>query len=146
MANGSEQAIRELTGAVDQLGGHLATVIGQVDRLAGMQGDVIVEMRVGFRAMDAKIGALDLRMGDLMEQQRREMNERFAAVGRRFDEVENRMDKLETQMRSLHSDMARIEQNVLNATRSGLRAHGRIDAVERRIGPPPSPDTPTDPS
>lgn len=144
MANGSEQTLRELTGAMDQLGRHVSTVIGQVDRLAGVAGDVVGEVRVGFRAMDARIDGLEIRIHDRSEELRREMNERFAAVGRRFDEVEHRMDRLETQMRTLHTVMSRVEQNVLDATRSALHAHARIDGVERRIAP--SPDNPPDPS
>lgn len=152
MAN--EHTIRELTSAVDQIGRHLTTVIGQADRLAGMLSDFVVEMRVGFRALEAKIDSkvdsLEVRMTALLDHQRREMTERFAAVGRRFDEVESRMDKLETQMRALHTDMARMEQNVIAATRSALSAHGRIDGLEKRLGPDSgpasSPDNPPDPS
>ena len=101
---------------------------GHIDRLVAGLGDLSKDMRVGFRATEARIDAL-----------RTEMNERFQAVGSRFDEVDERLMRFEDGMRAIHSDILRLENDVLNAQQSALEAHLRLGEGSAPGGQEPSP-------
>jgi hypothetical protein len=114
--NPASDPIRQLTAMMAQLVRQHGTLAAHVDRMVTGLGDLSKDMRVGFRAVDARVEAF-----------RDEMNDRFRAVGSRFDEVDERLVRFEDGMRGLHSDMLRLQNDLLNAQQSALEAHLRLD-------------------
>jgi hypothetical protein len=126
-SNPISDPIRHLSAMMGQLGRQHQALAGHIDRLVTGLGDLSKDMRVGFRATEARMDAL-----------RTEMNERFRAVGSRFDDVDERLTRFEDGMRAMHSDLLRLENNVLNAQQSALEAHLRLDQGSPGGGQEPS--------
>jgi len=119
--------IRHLSAMMAQLVSQHRALAGHIDRLVDGLGNLSKDMRVGFRANDAKAEAIRAEMNKQFDGLRAEMNDRFRAVGSRFDDVGERLLRFEDNMRELHSDLLRMQNDVPNAQQFALQAHLRLD-------------------